>query len=155
MSRCKAFLCSSIGKKFIVAITGLGLSGFTLTHMAGNLLLLVGPEAYNRYAHALITNPFIYVAEAGLVLMFLVHLAVALKLQLENRASRPISPSRLPSNCEKRARFASRYMALTGLLIMVFVVLHLKDFKYGAHYEVTYNGVVMRDLHRLVLEDRL
>lgn len=152
MASIKSFLTSSVGRKFIVGITGLGLSGFVLVHMSGNMLMFVGPEAYNTYGHKLISNPLIEVAEAGLVVMFLVHMGLALKLALENRAARPIDTSMKASNCAKNARFGSRYMALTGMLVFAFIVLHLISFKYGTYYSVTYNGVEMRDLHRLIVE---
>jgi len=152
MASIKLFLKSSVGRKFLVGITGLGLSGFVLAHMAGNLLMFVSPEAYNTYGHKLISNPLIYLAEAGLVVMFVVHMGLALKLAMENRIARAQAPSQNPSNGEKDARFGSRYMALTGILVLVFVVLHLITFKYGPYYPVTYNGVEMRDLHKLVIE---
>lgn len=153
MSKCKAYLTSSIGKKQVVALTGLGLSGFVLMHMSGNLFLFLGPEMYNLYAHKMITNPLLYPAEIGLVLLFVIHLSMALKLAYENRVARGVKPSQLPSSCEKRASFASRTMVLTGLLILTFAVLHLKDFKYGDYYTVTYDGVEMRDLYKLVAEE--
>jgi len=153
MMKCKSFLTSSVGQKFLVAITGLGLSGFVLTHMLGNLLLFVGPDAYNLYGHKLTSTPLIYIAEAGLIVLFLTHLGLTLKLQLANRASRPIAPSELPSSCVKRASFASRTMALSGLMILAFAILHLVTFKYGTYYETTVDGVVMRDLYRLVAEE--
>lgn len=152
MASLKLFLKSSVGRKFLVAVTGLGLSGFVLTHMAGNLLMFVSPEAYNTYGHKLTSTPLIYLAEAGLLAMFLIHMGLALKLALENRTARAMGPSQNPSTCEKSARFGSQYMALTGVLVLVFVILHLISFKYGTYYAVTYNGVEMRDLHRLVIE---
>ena len=56
-------LSSSIGTKLLIALTGLGLAAFLVTHLAGNLLFLVGPGAFNAYSHSLISNPLIYVAE--------------------------------------------------------------------------------------------
>jgi succinate dehydrogenase / fumarate reductase, cytochrome b subunit len=142
---------STVGKKLWVALTGIGLSGFLLTHMSGNLLILAGPEAYNKYSHALISNPLIYIAEAGLVVIFLVHVYLAIALNWASRAAKAGGTSVSPSG-EKEARFGSKYMVLTGLVTFVFLVLHLITFKYGAHYSATYNGLEMRDLHRLVLE---
>lgn len=147
----KRFLCSSVGKKFLVGLTGLGLSGFVLMHMAGNMFLLVGPEAYNKYGHAMISNPLLIPAELGLVLMFIVHLSLAIRLNIENRSAAGAKGMR-PSNCDKDARFASRYMVLTGILILVFVVLHLIGFKYGTYYETEIHGEKVRDLYRLVEE---
>lgn len=149
--RCSLFR-SSIFRKQVVALTGLGLSGFLLTHVLGNSLMFLGPEAYNSYSHKLITNPFIYVAEVGLAVLFLVHVGLTIRLTLENRRARPNTPGALASEYEKRARFGSRSMILTGLLTFVFLVFHLITFKWGTYYEATYQGVAMRDLHRLVIE---
>lgn len=149
----KNFLCSSVGKKFLVGLTGLGLSGFVLMHMSGNMLLLVGQDAYNHYAHAMITNPLLLVAELGLIAIFLIHLGLALKLNWENKTARGVGPSQKPSNCDKDARFGSRYMVHTGLLILVFVILHLITFKYGTYYETELDGHKVRDLYRLVAEE--
>ena len=152
MASFKLLVKSSVGRKFLVGATGLALSDFVLTHMSGNTLLWLGPEAYNTYAHKLISNPFIVVAEVILVSLFLTHVVLALLLARENKVARSLAPSQLASNCEKNARFGSRYMVLTGLLVLVFSVLHLITFKYGTVYTTTYNGVEMRDLHRLVVE---
>ena len=152
MMKCKTFLSSSIGQKFLVAITGLGLSGFVLAHMSGNLLLFVSADAYNLYGHKLTSTPLIYVAEVGLILFFLTHLVFTMKLTRENRISRPVAPHQLPSNPVKRASFASRTMALSGLMVLSFVVLHLITFKFGTYYETEVDGVKMRDLYRLVNE---
>src|SRR5437867_350205 len=88
MSQARQFLASSIGKKQIVALTGLLLVGFLIAHLAGNLLVFEGPEAINAYSHKLLTNPLIYVAEAGLAALFLVHMGLALELTRENLAAR-------------------------------------------------------------------
>lgn len=140
---------TSVGKKLWVAVTGIGLSGFVLLHMSGNLLLLAGPEMFNKYAHALTSNPLLLPAEIGLVGIFVVHVYLAVTLNIKNRAARGVGPSERAS-CAKAARFGSKYMVLTGLLIFVFIVLHLRDFKFGPEYMVTYNGVEMRDLYRVV-----
>lgn len=152
MMKCKVFLSSSVGQKFLVALTGLGLSGFVLAHMLGNLLLFVGPDAYNLYSHKLTSTPLIYVAEVGLFVFFVTHLSLTMKLTRENRISRGIAPSQLPSNGVKRPSFASRSMALSGLLIFAFILLHLVTFKFGTHYDTVVEGVKMRDIYRLVSE---
>lgn len=156
MSWIKRFASSSIGKKQIVAVTGLGLVGFVIAHLAGNLLALLpdGEKAFNSYSHALISNPLIYVAEAGLLALFLVHIGLAIKLTLENRAARgPVRYAMIKSRGKpSRRSFASQTMILSGALLLVFTVLHLLTFKFGQHYETTVDGVVVRDLHRLVLE---
>jgi succinate dehydrogenase / fumarate reductase cytochrome b subunit len=152
MHSLRRYLCSSIGKKQMMALTGLGLSVFVLIHMSGNLFLLVGQETYNQYSHKLTSNPLIYFAEVGLALTFLVHIALGIRLAAANRSSRAVGPYKQPDAPAKSANVASRSMIWTGLLVLVFLVLHLWTFKYGAYYPVTYNGVEMRDLYRLVFE---
>ncbi len=134
-----------------MGITGLVWSGFVLSHMAGNMLIFVSAEAYNKYGHAIITNPILPLAEAVLVLSLLLHAALGIKLSIENKRARPLGYAVLPKG-EKRASFSSRTMAYTGSLILAFVILHIATFKYGTLYTVSYNGVEMRDLHRLIVE---
>jgi succinate dehydrogenase / fumarate reductase cytochrome b subunit len=134
-----------------MALTGLAWSLFVLTHMAANLLILFDAEAYNKYSHALISNPFIYVAEAGLVLMLLIHVVNGVMVTIGNRSARPLKYAMTPSG-DKAPRFQSKWMAYHGTLLLVFLVWHLVTFKFGTVYTVTYDGVEMRDLHRLVLE---
>ena len=150
MTSVTTFVRTSVGKKALIGLTGLLASLFTLTHMAGNLLILVGSEAYNKYSHALITNPFLPVAEIGLVVIFLTHIGLAIWVTCENRKARQVRYAMLSK--EKGATFAARTMILSGLLILVFLILHLITFKYGTSYSVIYNGVEMRDLYRLVVE---
>lgn len=142
---------STIGSKSLVGITGLGLSLFVLSHMAGNLLILVDPKAYNLYGHALVTNPFIYVAEAGLIVLFVAHLVKAILLTLKNHQARPQKYA-VASSGDKKTSAVTKTMWAQGLVIFVFLILHLITFKYGETYEVIYDGQTVRDLHRLVVE---
>jgi succinate dehydrogenase / fumarate reductase, cytochrome b subunit len=145
------WLHSTIGRKQLIGVTGLGLSLFLLTHMAGNMLILAGPEAYNKYSYALITNPLLPIAQGGLILAFLAHLFLALRLQLLNWGARDTRYA-VMSNGAKGTSMVQRSLWAQGLLILVFVILHLATFKYGTHYTATYDGVEMRDLHKLVIE---
>jgi len=65
MSTRVSFFSSTVGTKILIAITGLSLFLFLVGHLAGNLLLFAGPEAFNGYSHTLISNPFIYLVEGG------------------------------------------------------------------------------------------
>ncbi|MES2856916.1 MAG: succinate dehydrogenase cytochrome b subunit [Bdellovibrionota bacterium] len=145
------YFTSAIGRKQIMGVTGIAWSLFVLSHMAGNLLIFVGPDAYNKYSHALISNPLLIVAELGLVVTLLLHVVNGVMLTLENRAARPQKYA-MPTNGAKKARFQSKYMAFHGTLILVFIILHLITFKYGTHYTTVVDGVEMRDLHRLIME---
>jgi len=146
-----AFFRSTIGQKFLVGISGLGISGFALTHMAGNLLIFKGPEAYNTYGHNLIHMPFFIVAELGLLGMFLMHIGLTVRLVMKNKSAREVSYSNRAEG-KKATSFAALTMILSGALMLAFLVLHIATFKYGAYYSVTYNGVEMRDLYRLIEE---
>lgn len=145
------YLMSAIGRKQLMAVTGLIWSGFVLTHMAANLLILVDAEAYNKYSHALTSNPFIYLAEAALLITILMHIVSGVHLTIQNKMARPQKYA-IPTNGEKAPRFQSKWMIYHGTLIAIFLVYHLVTFKFGTYYSVTYNGVEMRDLHKLVLE---
>lgn len=145
------WMASSIGRKQMIAITGLGLSLFVFTHMLGNMLIFVSAEKYNLYGHALTSNPLIYAAEAGLLGMFVAHMCFALYLSFMNVRARSTRYAVLPRG-PKRTTWTQRSLWAQGLLILVFVVLHLITFKYGEHYNVTYNNLEVRDLHRLMIE---
>ena len=147
----KTVLGSSIMKKQIVALTGVLLCGFLVCHLLGNLLLFVGDEAFNLYAHKLTSTPLIYGAEAILGLIFLTHLGLTLKLTLENRAARG-SSYHFKQKTGRGASFASSTMPYTGFLILVFAIFHIKALKFGPVYYQTYDGVVIRDLFRTCLE---
>ena len=134
-----------------MGLTGLGLSGFVLTHMLGNLLIFLGADAYNLYGYKLTSNPIIYVAEMGLLAMVLCHIVIAFWLTKENKAARPVSYAYAPQG-KAEASLASRTMIYSGTVLLVFIVHHLITFKYGPHYDTTVDGVVMRDLHRLMVE---
>lgn len=147
-----SFVSSSIGRKMIMGVCGAIWAGFVLTHMAANTLILFSAELYNKYSHAIVSNkPLLYGAEAVLLLALIVHATLGIKLALENRAARQKKYA-VGTPASKRTTIASRTMAIQGSLILAFVIYHLITFKYGTHYDVTYDGVVMRDLHRLVLE---
>src|SRR6186997_2408599 len=83
---------SSLGKKYIMAVTGFVMFLFVLGHLAGNLQIFLGPEALNKYGHFLQSNPeLIWPARLGLLLMVGLHIWSAVKLSLENKAARPVA----------------------------------------------------------------
>ncbi len=143
---------SSPGKKMIMALTGLIWAGFVLTHMLGNFLIFVSADAYNAYSHALITNKIILVAEAVLVLTIAFHAINGILLTLYNSKSRGSEKYAMQAKGEKAVTLASKTMIYHGTLLMIFIVTHLVGLKFGPYYETTVNGVVMRDIYRLVVE---
>lgn len=127
-------LSSSIGKKFVMGITGLLLCGFLIVHLAGNLLLYVGADAYNEYAHALHSqSALLAVAEAGLLLLFLAHLVLAVVTTRENKLARGREDYALKASKQKPflTFFPHNWMWITGTIVLAFVLLHLADFRMG------------------------
>jgi succinate dehydrogenase / fumarate reductase cytochrome b subunit len=150
MSALRFYLSSSVMKKQVMGVTGLLLCGFLLTHLAGNCLIYVGSDAFNLYAHTLITNPLIYVAEAILAAIFLSHIGLAVKLTIENKAARPVNYY-IKQKTGRGATFASSTMPYTGMIILIFLIKHLIDFKFGPVYMTTVDGVEMRDIYKTVV----
>ncbi len=146
------FVKSTVGRKYIMGISGLVWMGFVLTHMAGNMLIFVSSDLYNAYGHAIVSNkPLLYVAESVLVLALLVHVVTAISLTIENRRAKGTRYAVNP-NGEKGPTLASQTMGMQGSLILAFIITHLATFKYGEEYQTVVNGVPMRDLHRLIIE---
>jgi succinate dehydrogenase / fumarate reductase cytochrome b subunit len=112
-----------------MALTGLGLLGFVIAHMAGNLLIYAGPDALNGYAHALKDKPgFLWPARIGLLVLFVVHIILGLRLTSQNQSARPIA---YQYEDTAQASWASRHMLLTGLVLLAFTVYHLAHFTFG------------------------
>lgn len=146
------YLKSSIGRKTLMGLSGLVMGGFVLGHMAGNLLVFVGPEAFNKYGHAIVSNkPLLYGTEAVLLLAVFIHMICGIWLTRDNKNARP-SRYAVESNGDKEVSLASKTMIHSGVIIGVFIVLHLLHFKFGTYYSVAYDGVEMRDLFRNMLE---
>jgi succinate dehydrogenase / fumarate reductase cytochrome b subunit len=151
MQPAKAF-SSSIGSKFLIAFTGLSLLIFLVAHLAGNLLFIAGPDAFNEYSHKLVSNPLVYVAEIGLLAVFVLHIIKTVGLVSGSYAARPQGYARRKwaktKNDHSRKSISSSTMIVTGVITLLFVVTHLMTFKYGAYYE-TPDGI--RDLYSLQL----
>ena len=144
-------LNTSVGSKILIALTGLSLVGFLVVHLAGNLLLLGGGAAFNRYSDTLIKNPLIIPAEIGLLLLLILHVVKALRGVARNRAARPIGyEKKVWAGGPSRKTLSSTWMAVSGSLLLAFLVVHLATFKFGTYYASAEPGV--RDLARLVLE---
>lgn len=119
---------SSLGKKYLMAITGLALFLFVIVHMAGNLQVFLGPEMMNAYADLLKSKPaLLWTARIGLFVVAVIHIVSALQLAAENRAARP----QTYSEGKPIATLASRTILLSGLIIFAFVVYHLLHFTFG------------------------
>lgn len=128
ITRCfSSYWSSSIGRKLIVALTGLVLTLFLLGHMSGNLLVFVGADAFNSYAvllHHLLHGAGLWIARLGLLTALVLHVAATISLVRENRAAR--KPYEHQATIQ--ASRSSRIMIVTGLTILVFIVYHLLQF---------------------------
>lgn len=123
---------ASILKKVLMALTGLAWFGFIIAHLSGNLLLYKGPESFNHYSDTLLSNVFLLPAEIALVLFLLVHFVTALRVTRENNNARPQRyVYKLPSTGS--STFASRTMWYGGVIILLFIILHVWMFKFGDH----------------------
>ncbi len=146
------FLSSSVGKKYLMGLTGLVWAGFVFGHMAGNMTIFVSPDLYNQYGHAIVSNKILlYGTEAALILSLLVHVGLAINLTISNRSSKGIASS-VKASGSKRTPLAAQTMIIQGTILLAFIILHLITFKYGEYYETTIDGVKMRDLARLMSE---
>ena len=128
---------TAVGKKYVMGATGIGMMGFVLFHMIGNLKMYFGAADLNSYAHFLETllypiAPKGYVLwglRGGLVTMLLLHLHAAYSLTMLNRKARPVKYQ--SARDYQIANFASRTMRLSGLVILAFIVWHLLDLTFG------------------------
>jgi succinate dehydrogenase / fumarate reductase cytochrome b subunit len=123
---------SSLGKKYIMAVTGFVLFLFVIGHLAGNLQLFLGQEAINRYGYFLQSNPeLIWPARLTLLLMVGLHIWSGTKISLENRAARPVGYAVYQP---VGSSYASRTMLVSGSIVFVFIVYHLLHYTVVVQY---------------------
>lgn len=147
---------SSVGKKVITGITGLALFAFVIVHLIGNFTLLLGPGAFNGYAHFLesaLHGWLIYVFEVGIIAFFLFHIVAAVTVAWNDKRAARQTGYKYQKNAGGKSRktFSSTTMIYTGILLLMFVIYHIKVFKYGAHDMVMVGGVEMKNLFRTVV----
>lgn len=145
---------SSILKKIVTGITGLALVVFVLEHMIGNLEFLFSDAGFNGYAHFLVSlGPILWVVEIIFLIFLLFHMSIGIDIWIGKRKARGKAYLKYKSAGKpSRQSISSRSMVLTGIVLGAFLVFHLLAFKYGTYYETTVDGVVMRDLARLMRE---
>jgi succinate dehydrogenase / fumarate reductase cytochrome b subunit len=124
------FFRSSIGRKILMAVTGVILIGFVVGHLVGNLQVFSAPDKINGYAHFLQSlGPLLWIVRLGLLVTVVVHIWAATVLTLENNAARGPEPYAFKHTI--RATLASRTMRLTGYVVLAFIVYHLAHFTLG------------------------
>ena len=152
-------LSSSVGKKFLMALSGLMLVLFVIIHLLGNLTLYQSDgSAFNLYASTLESlGKILIVAECGLLGAFGLHILMGFTVTLGNKSARPTRYRLVTSKGgPSLSNAASRNMIITGALLFVFLVFHIWQFKFGPGnaegYVATVRGHEVRDLFRLVKE---
>ena len=143
---------SSIGKKILTGVTGLGFVAFVMVHLLGNLTLLFSAEAYNALAHRIEgLGVLTYLVEGLLFAIALIHITVGIKIHVGTHKARPEDYTEYVSAGEpSRQTLSSRTMILSGLVLGGFLVVHLATFKFGTYYALPDGSG--RDLSRLVFE---
>jgi succinate dehydrogenase / fumarate reductase, cytochrome b subunit len=128
---------TAVGKKYVMGATGIGMMGFVLFHMIGNLKMYFGAADLDHYAHFLQTLLYpiapkgyvLWILRGGLITMLLLHLHAAYSLTMLNRKARPVKYQ--SARDYQIANFASRTMRLSGLVILAFLIWHLLDLTFG------------------------
>jgi succinate dehydrogenase / fumarate reductase cytochrome b subunit len=151
-SRFQQYLSSSVGAKLLIGLTGLLLFAYLILHLAGNALIFGGADLFNEYSHKLIANPLLIPIEIGLLLVFLIHIYKTVRMLIANHAARPVRyQKKAYAGHTSRKSFASSTMIASGLIVLVFVLIHVKQLKYGAYYQ-TVGASPIRDLYRTEIE---
>lgn len=145
---------STLGRKLLMALTGLFLVSFLVVHLAGNLQLLKddGGEAFNTYAEFMGHNTIIQVIAKGNFFFILLHIFVSLVLTIRNRKAR--GPEGYAKHSGKSSIWASRNMGILGTLILIFLVIHLRHFwgesKFGTLEPQTIGDETVGNLYAVV-----
>lgn len=148
---------STPGRKIVMGLTGLGLVGFTIGHLLGNLSLFFGTDAFNAYAHKLEKlGPILYAVEFGLLAVFIFHIVFALTVTAQNKKARGGAyVAKGSAGKPSRKNASSQSMIYTGIILMVFVIAHVWMFKFGPNvaegYVTNLHGEPVRDLYALVV----
>ena len=153
-----AAMNSSVGKKVFMALSGIALMLFLIVHLGGNLTLFACDSGalFNSYAHHLESlGPLLYVAEAGLLAIFLLHVFTAFGVVADKRSARPDGYAVTASKGgNSKMTVASKSMIYTGIILLLFIPLHIWMFKFNAGRGFTFidlHGKEVKDLYLMVL----
>ena len=153
MGKNAGLFSSSLGKKYLMALTGLFLCSFLVIHFLGNITLYTDPVQFNEYTRFMSSNPIIRVMEIVLVAGFLTHIIDAIMLTRANKKAQPVKYAM----DKKQSSWYSRNMGLTGSVILAFLVLHLQSFWYGYKFgspavAIDSAGLPIKDMYTMVVE---
>jgi len=147
MSQRVRFFSSSVGTKIIIGLSGLFLVLYLLIHVGGNLLVFFGPQVFNNYAYNMeVRNPTLPILEIVILVGFLVHIYKTITMYLANKAARPVSYVKKEwAGHTSRKSLASSTMIFGGLWIIIFLIIHVKAFRFSEETPWPGGG---RDLYR-------
>lgn len=155
----KRLFSSTLGRKYLMGASGLSLVLFLVVHLLGNLTLYAkNGDAINTYAARLESlGVGLVVLEVGLVFMILLHIVTALQVTFTSKGARPVGYDAVKSKGgPSKSTAGSRNMIVTGIVLLVFLVIHIKQFRFGPEIEDGYttnvNGLMVHDLYRVVVE---
>lgn len=147
-------LNSQVGRKFLTGITGLLLVFFIIFHLLGNLAIFGEANAMNSYSKFLHDlGPLLWIARIGLLIAFVLHAWIGISIWWNKRKARPQKYKVYSSKGgPSKQSLSSRSMAFTGVVLLVFLVIHINTFALGETGNITVGGEQMADLKSLVLE---
>jgi succinate dehydrogenase / fumarate reductase, cytochrome b subunit len=157
MNIIQRFFRSTLGKKYIMAVTGVMLFLFVITHLIGNLQIFLGPDTINEYGRFLHTKPaMVWAARLGLLGLVALHIWSAVTLAARNRAARASSYG---SYQVVASSYASRTMLMSGLIVLAFIVYHLLHFTVqaqainltGQDFSTFQDSLGRHDIHRMMV----
>jgi len=151
MSQRTRFFSSSVGTKIIIGLSGLFLVLYLLIHVGGNLLVFLGPQVFNKYAYNMeVRNPTLPILEIVILVGFLLHIYKTVTMYLANKAARPVGYAKKErAGYTSRKSLASSTMIFGGLWLIVFLVIHVKAFRFSPEIEWPGGG---RDLYKQEME---
>ena len=145
---------SPVYRKILTSVSGLALTGFIVVHLIGNLTLFGDETLFNRYAYTLESMGIVlYLLEIVLLVIVSIHIYLGVSISLHRRKARK---NRYRYHRSKKGpshyNMSSKNMIITGLILILFLIIHIKMFKYGEAQMVNIDGIIMRDLRSLVID---
>jgi succinate dehydrogenase / fumarate reductase, cytochrome b subunit len=135
-------LSSSIGTKLLVGVTGFGLFFYLIIHIVGNLVVFTGRDGFNTYAKTLESLPIIPAIEIGLLLVILLHIYKTVRMTIANQTARPVKyEMKKRAGGTSRKTFASSTMILSGVWLVIFLLIHVRAFRFMPKEELPGGGV--------------
>ena len=153
------YLTSIIFRKVLASLSGLFLVVFLIGHLIGNFQLFIpgeiGKTQFNKYALFMTTNPIVFILSMITYLSILMHIALTIYLTIISKKARPVkyyNPS-----VSNTSSWASRNMTILGIIILFFIVIHMKSFWYEMHfgkmpYQILEDGSKIKDLHQITIQ---